>query len=526
MTNRKRFLIIGLDGFTWKLATPFIKDGTMPFLGELVKKGCHGNLHSAMPYETAPSWASFQTGCEPGKTGIFSFHTYNRAKNQIHLNSYFDIKPPTIWEIADKAGKKVVSINMPVTSPPPKLENGIIIPGLLCPGLSPETTHPSETYRKYIESVENYTVVHKDPEDTDEEFIANSIKTVKSRRQVALEIMRDVDWDIFSVQMQSTDAFQHRFWCLLDPDKVPEDSTLKKQALEFYRQCDEVIKKLVEAAGENTTTTIVSDHGFCSGKTTVGLNVWLRQNGYLKLLTPNLTTWDKIKRSCPPLKTLANIIGPILKRRPVRDGDELYCKTIVSHLRKIVDFDSTSALCLSGISGILYVKAQGDDKRKIVEEITAGLIEQFGPDSNSPVIEKILPAGDVYSKGDNPDIMPDAVVYFVEGVEHRINPMGDEVVFDKPLDGTHAKEGVFVASGNEIKHMQMDCDIIDIVPTILAWIGVAVPSHIDGKVLKDIFTVEVDDLREDMASDSKGKAKYSDAEQSAVEKQLKDLGYL
>ena len=60
--KKKRVLIIGLDGFTWHLAKPLIENGTMPFLGRMVEKGSHGELHSVMPYETSPAWISFQTG--------------------------------------------------------------------------------------------------------------------------------------------------------------------------------------------------------------------------------------------------------------------------------------------------------------------------------------------------------------------------------------------------------------------------------------------------------------------------------
>ncbi|MBW8017463.1 MAG: hypothetical protein FVQ82_14890 [Planctomycetes bacterium] len=527
MANRNRFLIIGLDGFTWKLAESFFINGTMPFMAKLVKKGCHGNLHSVMPYETSPAWVSFQTGCNPGKTGVFAFHTLNKQNMEICLNSYLNIKVPTIWELADKAGKKVVSINMPVTSPPPDLENGIIIPGLLCPGLSPQTVSPPDAYNKYIKPIPDYTVVHKSTEDTDAEFIESSIKTLQGRREASLNIMADVDWDIFSVQIQSTDAFQHRFWNLLNPDNTSADTDLKTKALEFYRYCDNVIRDLVEAAGENTMTMIVSDHGFCSGRSSVSINVWLRQNGYLNLLPQKpITAWGKIKNCCPPLKSLAGLLGPLVKRSSEGGKKELFIKTIISHLRRIVDFNSTTAFCLGGMGGMLYINVPDSDKQKIAKEITDGLMKEFGPDSNVPVIEKILPAVKVYTNCADCKTMPDLVVYFADGAEHRITPTGEKIVFDKPLDGTHAKDGIFVASGKEVKQMLLDCDIIDIAPTVLSWIGTPVPNHMDGRVLKDIFTVEVNEVRQDMTGVPKGKTEYSDAEQSSVEKQLKDLGYL
>lgn len=84
MASTKRVLIIGIDGFTWRLGRGFMAKGIMPNLASLVERGCHGNLRSVMPFETSPAWSSFQTGCFPGKTGIFTFHTYDRKRNMVH----------------------------------------------------------------------------------------------------------------------------------------------------------------------------------------------------------------------------------------------------------------------------------------------------------------------------------------------------------------------------------------------------------------------------------------------------------
>ena len=526
MSTRKKTLIIALDGFTWNLGKPFVEEGVMPFLGRFLHSGCHGVLDSVMPFETSPAWSTFQTGCAPGKTNIYAFHTYDRAKKEIRLNSYLDIMAPTLWEIADNAGKKIVSMNMPVTSPPPKLSNGIIIPGLLCPGLSSDTVWPAEVFEKYIRPQQGYNIVFKDPDCTDEYFIEQSIKTEQSRTQAAINIMNDVDWDIFCIQMQSTDAFQHHFWGVL-ADSSESNKSLRKQVCEFYRSCDGFIKSLVENAGQDTLTIMVSDHGFCGGKTTIGINVWLRQNGYLHFLRDEPKgLWQKAKNNCPPLKAIAKQIGPILKKTSSDDNDELFVKTVESHLRRLIDLDKSTAFCLGGMGGILYINADDTTKKKIADEITSGLMKEFGPDSSQHVIEKISPAKEIY--GDNPtaDKMPDLVITFVEGAEHRIEPSGDKAVFDKRFDGTHSKAGFFAAIGKDIKHTQLDCSIPDIAPTVLAWMGIDVPSHMDGRVIHEMFESRINENRTDVSGNIKKDTEYSDAEQADVEKQLRDLGYL
>jgi predicted AlkP superfamily phosphohydrolase/phosphomutase len=191
--------------------------GVMPNLKKLVEDGCCGNLRSVIPCETSPAWSSFQTGCRPGKTGVFAFHTYDRKQNKVRLNSFADIAVPSIWELADRAGRKVVSLNMPVSCPPPKID-GVIIPGLLCPRLSSATVHPSGAYKKYIKPNKDYFIVNKDPKDTVSGFVEQAISTERARVRTALELMREIDWDIFCVQMQSGDALQHKLWCTVDAE--------------------------------------------------------------------------------------------------------------------------------------------------------------------------------------------------------------------------------------------------------------------------------------------------------------------
>ena len=214
---KKKVLILALDGFTWRIGKRLVNEGQMPVLAGLLAQGAHGNLKSVIPYETSPAWSSFQTGCLPSKTGIFAFHGFLRQIRNIKLNSYQEIKVPTIWELLSAAGKKVVSINMPMTSPPPKI-SGAIIPGLTCPELSPETVYPPELFDKYIRPNPDYLIVNNELQPTLAEYVAQSVKTEETRCRLALQLMHDMDWDLFSVQIQSTDVFQHRNWWAVDPD--------------------------------------------------------------------------------------------------------------------------------------------------------------------------------------------------------------------------------------------------------------------------------------------------------------------
>ena len=74
--QRGRVLVIGIDGATFDLLIPWMKEGFMPNLAAIWGSGGHGLLRSTIPPITASAWASFQTGKNPGKHGLFDFTQY------------------------------------------------------------------------------------------------------------------------------------------------------------------------------------------------------------------------------------------------------------------------------------------------------------------------------------------------------------------------------------------------------------------------------------------------------------------
>ena len=73
---------------------------------------------------------------------------------------------------------------------------------------------------------------------------------------------------------------------------------------------------------------------------------------------------------------------------------------------------------------------------------------------------------------------------------------------------------------------QYDTEIIDIAPTLLAYMEIPVPNHMDGKTRLDLFKNPPEVHHQETACSKNESADYSDKQQSDVEKRLADLGYL
>jgi len=66
-------IILGFDGMDWALTQRFMDAGLMPNFKRLAEQGLAQRLETSNPAQSPVSWAVFNTGCNPGKTGVAGF---------------------------------------------------------------------------------------------------------------------------------------------------------------------------------------------------------------------------------------------------------------------------------------------------------------------------------------------------------------------------------------------------------------------------------------------------------------------
>ncbi len=70
---KRKVIVIGLDGATFTVLQPWIDKGYLPAFKKMQEEGAWCPLESVVPPITAPAWASFMTGKNPGKAWYFLF---------------------------------------------------------------------------------------------------------------------------------------------------------------------------------------------------------------------------------------------------------------------------------------------------------------------------------------------------------------------------------------------------------------------------------------------------------------------
>ena len=71
--SHHKLLVIGLDGAPYPLIQKWTQAGYLPNLARLTNQGCFGILRSTLPVHSPTAWASFITGMNAGKHGVFDF---------------------------------------------------------------------------------------------------------------------------------------------------------------------------------------------------------------------------------------------------------------------------------------------------------------------------------------------------------------------------------------------------------------------------------------------------------------------
>ena len=145
--KRGRVLVIGWDGATFELISPWVDQGLLPNTKRMMEQGSYGVMQSVIRPGSPQAWSSFVTGMNPGKHGIFNF--IEKVKNSYRV-TFVNAKArggDSVWKILSHHGLRVGVMNIPISYPPEKV-NGVFLSGLDAPGVESKFTYPETLYEE------------------------------------------------------------------------------------------------------------------------------------------------------------------------------------------------------------------------------------------------------------------------------------------------------------------------------------------------------------------------------------------
>jgi predicted AlkP superfamily phosphohydrolase/phosphomutase len=154
-----RAIVLGLDGLDPVLARRFMDEGKMPNFSKLADQGTFTPLRTACPSMSPVAWSTFATGVDASRHNIFDFlsrdektylpvlsstkitnpmrnlrvgkYTIPLGKPSIRLMR----KSKTFWSVLDDCYVPCHVLRVPITFPPEKMKNGVILSAMCVPDL-------------------------------------------------------------------------------------------------------------------------------------------------------------------------------------------------------------------------------------------------------------------------------------------------------------------------------------------------------------------------------------------------------
>lgn len=545
MGRENKVMVIGLDGADWRLLTPWIEAGHLPTFRKLVSEGVTGPLRSTIRPESSVSWSSFSTGVNPGKHGVFGFVERLENEYAFKLTNGSSVRARRFWDLLGEAGHKVGILNVPITYPPDPV-NGFIVSGMLTPGTDVRFAYPEELRRRLLDRFDDYVFEVSDSTH-DKGKLQNLVRRYTHQQtETAFLLIDEEPWDLFVVVFTGPDRLQHFLWADADRHHPHHDPALASRfgsaILDHYQTLDRSLAQILDRVPPDTMIFLVSDHGFNGCARRFYVNRWLISQGLLALKSGHRRGFN--------LSALASRLAPVdwlrrIKRAVLPDewtSVDLRSRTFAQAV------DWTRTRVYFGLDGGLRINLCGREPQGIVaeadvdslrQELRQALLAAKDPHTGAHPVAQVFLREELYH-GPFAATAPDMIIEPVRDhpdpayntvLDGAMEAEGDLFGTSAPYSASHTLDGIFVAWGNGVAKGEIEgARIIDLPPTVMAALDVAVPAYMDGRVLPEVFPPErvLPARRSEATSERVDRpAKSVDpAEERMMEERLKRLGYL
>jgi len=513
----KKLIIIGIDGATFDFIKPLSEIGKLPNITKLMKNGAFSEMKSTIPPLTAIAWPSFFTGVNPGKHGIFDFINFKLKGIGDCLNNYSSIQTKTLWDYTHDNSLKSIIVNVPMTYPPKKYENNTIISGVLTPG--DEAFCSNGDIKKEIErEFGNFLCYHNIFEKYKSLKGIKKLETTKDLlwkkdeqiKDISIYLLKKYDPDILITVFISVDHIKHLMWSYQNKNNIFHKKfgdCIEKT----YIKIDEYVGDILNN-NDNADIVIISDHGWGDINHVVFVNSILNKKNLLEFQRGDnegsYVSWqNKIKNEFVKKKEKSGIINMerlirlVNKYNMIKFFGKLPFKYRIYNIFSIlskkeikgrkfkVNFNKSKAWLTSKTSFSICINSKDRNEHgKIVKDIKEEFHKLKCKKCGESLIGEVFEKNELYW-GKNIDNAPDIIIIPKNYNTISATSSNDGETTVQHLDnisGWHKLNGIFIASGPNIKNNSINPTIYDIVPTVLNYFNLPIPVSIDGKAL-DIF---------------------------------------
>lgn len=552
----KRVIMIGFDGMPWHILRLLIDHGVMPNLETVVKQGTRATLKSTIPPYTSASWTSITSGTNPGKHGVFDFQCFRDMSHEKTPIDSLSIMCPRLHEMFLLNGLRAVIINLPHSYPFVKSKQLTVITDWLTPNL---VVYPQKA--KNLTSSYEYSANW----DFDGKI---SLPELEGRIKAIKNVFDCTRWDMFFVVFSEPDWIMHMGYDAI----VKYHKDLTPQIHKSFEILDRFVGHVIAKQNSGDLLVILSDHGFTAYNKIVYVNSILSRANLLHNTTSQSEANALSSIPDPRANEIAKKRRGVLFRSGISDvralvsGSKLVTKIVkrisrspigygaLSSLAEklaisySIDFSCSKAFMYTSPFGI-YINSKKMFRSGIVEpemesmvadEIVKLLSRIHDPSTGSPLMSLVTTREKVYW---GPYVERAPHVLFIPNLDggYAYSQKFYPKIIERKKKFSHSMYGLLITYGKDTQS-GMDLGVVDtydVVPTVLHYLGLPVPSDCDGKILFDMFlensdarnsAVKTRDYQKDWkatrAAYFREEKPFARQDAEKVKERLRKLGYL
>ncbi len=283
--QKKKLLLIGLDGAIPGVLRKFLKEGILPNFASIMKGGSFVEVLPSPPCDTPTNWTTIVTGAWTGTHGATGFNVHLPGESlSAPVSCSFDTRlcgAEYLWNVAEREGFKCLLYDYP-PSRPPTLKNGIVLGGWFTEkkvGGGVGTFHGNE-FEQQPPFPERIADILKDAEDilrTEQpapKGFEGKIADVLDSQEMSLKrfvktisfLKEREEWDYLFCHLHVFDGFHH--YAMNDlwedhPDYIEERGDKTWEAMRIlYKLADEMLGEVIDRfSDEETIICVIGDHG-------------------------------------------------------------------------------------------------------------------------------------------------------------------------------------------------------------------------------------------------------------------------
>ncbi len=254
----------------------------IPHLRKILAEGAHASgVRGVLPTVTYPSHTTILTGVWPSKHGIYSNLTFDPLDKNLAGWYWYseDIKAPTLWEAASKAGLITASVSWPVSVGAPVR---YLVPEFWRASKSPEDLKLMRAVSTpgLMAEIEKQAGPYVNDLD-------DALPGDRQRTRYAAAILRDKKVQFITVHLAALDHLEHA------------TGPFSPEALAALEELDGRVGELETAVRVNYpdyTICVLSDHGFARTDHTLSLMIPFIESGFVTVKDGKVTDWKAFPR--------------------------------------------------------------------------------------------------------------------------------------------------------------------------------------------------------------------------------------